>query len=390
MYRNLVVTQLADQPVLVSADVDLHGIGTCSQNFAAQSAIFLKKLYGVAALCCSDRSLHTRRAAADNGNLSGIDRLAGTSVQFSGGSGIYSTAAGNSSFHHIAVATYIAPNAGSDLLRNAHLDFPGEIGVSQRRTGQNNAVHLAGFHCVEAKVRIAHSGTGQNRNTHLLLHLRVQIQCVPLGHIAGRTCVIEGVVNANVSQNGVNTGLLQQFRNLNGLFHGTAGLVFAGERTLVQSSDEALDAETNGNSKIAATDLMNSFNHFGDYANPVFQASAVLIFSVVRDRHKKIVQQVAPVGCVQVHTGETAVLHQSSSLDHALLLLVDLIHRNLSVALIGKVEGLYCRRSKGPAGVTATAHTHFAEHFRAVCAAALHQHTGHFLVSARCIQRVFY
>ena len=66
MYRNLVVTQLADQPVLVSADVDLHGIGTCSQNFAAQSAIFLKKLYGVAALCCSDRSLHTRRAAADN------------------------------------------------------------------------------------------------------------------------------------------------------------------------------------------------------------------------------------------------------------------------------------------------------------------------------------
>ena len=243
---------------------------------------------------------------------------------------------------------------------------------------------------MEAKVRIAHSGTGQNRNTHLLLHLRVQIQCVPLGHIAGRTCVIEGVVNANVSQNGVNTGLLQQFRNLNGLFHGTAGLVFAGERTLVQSSDEALDAETNGNSKIAATDLMNSFNHFGDYANPVFQASAVLIFSVVRDRHKEIVQQVAPVGCVQVHTGETAVLHQSSSLDHALLLLVDLIHRNLSVALIGKVEGLYCRRSKGPAGVTATAHTHFAEHFRAVCAAALHQHTGHFLVSARCIQRVFY
>ncbi len=201
-----------------------------------RAQFFLKKSSTVAALCCSDRSLHTRRAAADNGNLSGIDRLAGTSVQFSGGSGIYSTAAGNSFFPPYCRSNLtLHPMQGSDLLRNAHLDFPGEIGVSQRRTGQNNAVHLpdsTAWRQRSGSPILERARTGIPTS---LLHLRVQIQCVPLGHIAGRTCVIEGVVNANVSQNGVNTGLLQQFRNLNGLFHGTAGLVFAGERTLFKA-----------------------------------------------------------------------------------------------------------------------------------------------------------
>ena len=165
-----------------------------------RAQFFLKKSSTVAALCCSDRSLHTRRAAADNGNLSGIDRLAGTSVQFSGGPGFTAQPPAIPLFPPYCRSNLtLHPMQGSDLLRNAHLDFPGEIGVSQRRTGQNNAVHLADSAWRQRSGSPILNGARTGIPTSLL-HLRVQIQCAPLGHIAGRTCVIEGVVNANVSQ----------------------------------------------------------------------------------------------------------------------------------------------------------------------------------------------
>ena len=110
--------------------------------------------------------------------------------------------------------------------------------------------------------------------------------------------------------------------------------LFSGQRTLAQCFDEALGAVTQHHREILTTAALDLLDDLTCKAQAVFKAAAVLIRALVEQRNCKLVDKVALMYCVDLHTVEAGALCIVSALAEITHKLVDLVDCQRAAGLV--------------------------------------------------------
>ena len=370
---NVFLFQLGDIPVTQLVDFFLKSMRTGSVQLAAQNLGLLENLDRMAALHCLTGGFHARCAATDNGNASRMDRFFRKRIDLIESSGVDRTCGilAQAQIQVTANATHIAANAGTDLLGLAGFQLAGNIRVRQRGPSEHERISLTLIKSIGAQFNVIHLGTCNDGDVDIFLDLLIQIDAVAFLHIAGRACVVEGIISAGIRHDSGKTIVLQHLCDLDRLFDRSACLFITMEGCLVQRLDIALYAQTHGHREVLAASRLDTVNHFLNQTHLVFQRSTVFVFPLVGDGHHKLIQQVAPVQSVDVNSGKPGLLCQSRRFDDAVPLFMDLIHGQRFRCQL-RITVNFRRRRRLKRGIIASnAQSHFTDHLGTVCIESL-------------------
>ena len=280
--------------------------------------------------------LHAADAAADDGDLLFLLRRLQLQLLLPKGDWVQGAAAHTAVPGHPAgealvpgdgEAAVMAGDAGADVLQVPGPDLIAPIRIAQELPGDAHAVHLAAGDGVRRDIRIVHAPRADHGDIHELLQVGHLRQIAGHGHIHGGMGPEPGVVGAVVRVQHIRAGLLQDPGGGGTLLHAAAELRigFPRQGGLVEAPDLAGHAVPHGDGVILAAELLYLPDDVRAETKAVLQAAAVLVGTVVHVGHGELVQKVALVHGMDLHSVDARLLAEGGGFCVGLDGLLDLI-----------------------------------------------------------------
>lgn len=271
-------------------------------------------------------SLHAANAAANDYNV-----LFG----FRGGNGILllpghrriQSTAQILTLENAVQASRVAGDAGANLLCLFLHQLVGPFRVRQKLPGQTDAIDLFFLNGLEGQLRVFHPTGANHRDMHMLFDLNRLGQIAPLRHVHRRMSVPPGIVGAIVGVEHVVAAGFQQLRRSNAFIQIAAhlGKRFPWQRTAVEALHHGAHAVPDGNRVVLTAAFLDGLHNLLRKQEAAFQAAAVFVGPLVAERQRELIQQIALVHRMDLHTVHAAFLRLACGLVEAADILLDLL-----------------------------------------------------------------
>ena len=235
-----------------------------------------------------------------------------------------------------AHAAFLAADAGADLVDVAGANLLHDVGVSQSGTAEAHDVAGAVIEAFERGIGVIHATGHDDGDGDVLLHDPGERAIRGLLHVHGRMVPPPGVVGARVDIEGIIAVFLEQLGCGDALLDVAAPLLelLTGKRALAEVLDHALEAEAHGHGIVLAAGTSNLLADLAGKAQAVLEAAAVLVGTVVEERDRELINEVALVDGVDLDAVEAGALRVEGTLAEAGYDSVDLVHRERSAHLV--------------------------------------------------------
>ena len=224
-------------------------------------------------------------------------------------------------------ASVVAGYAGPYVLLPAFPRFVEPFRVCQELARHAYSVDLSGSDGLVRERGVLHASGAEHRDIDELLDVGDLREVAVQRHVYRRMSPPPGVVGAVVRVQSIRSRRFQQSRRRWALFQAASELlvILPGKSSRVESTHLAGDAVADHYGEILSAGLLNLSDDFRDEAEPVLQASAVLVGPLVGAGYGELVQKVTFMDGVDLHAVYAGFLAHERRLPEGIHQIVDLL-----------------------------------------------------------------
>ena len=235
-----------------------------------------------------------------------------------------------------AHAALLAGDTGADAFTFAAAKLVHVIGVRQQWAAKTDDIAHAVHNSAFRHIRIIHAASAKHRHIYIFLHK------LSIGHIEAlflvhrRMTPPPGIVRADVDIERIIAVGNEQLCRFHALGQVSALFfkLFSRQRPFTQGLDKALRAVAQHHGEVLPAAALDLLDDLTCKTQAVFKAAAVLIRALVEQRNCKLVDKVALMYCVNLHTVEAGALCIVSALAEIAHKLVDLVDCQRAAGLV--------------------------------------------------------